>query len=185
MAHTESLMKDLGSVAPAFHLPEVVTGKSVSLADVRGPKGLLVMFLCTHCPFVQHLEHAIADFARDYRNKAIGIVAICSNDAVTYPSDSPPELASQARRLDFTFPYLYDESQQVARAYHAVCTPEFFLYDGDLKLAYRGQFDASRPGNGLAITGADLRGAFDALLADTPVNPHQIPSVGCNIKWKE
>jgi peroxiredoxin len=185
MARTESLMQELGSAAPTFTLPDVVTGKSISLADARGPKGLLVMFLCTHCPFVIHLEKSIAQLGRDYDGKGVGIVAISSNDAVAYPDDSPNHLAGQARRLNFAFPYLYDESQAVARAYHAACTPDFFLYDGNLKLVYRGQFDSSRPGNGVAITGKDLRAALDAVVANQPVNPHQIPSLGCNIKWKE
>lgn len=185
MSRTESLMKELGSASPAFTLPDVLSGKSLSIHDTRGPKGLLVIFLCAHCPFVKHLEQAIADFARDYHNKGIGIVAISSNDATAYPDDDPNHLAGQARRLNFTFPYLYDESQRVARAYHAACTPDFFLYDADLKLVYRGQFDASRPGNGVPITGKDLRAAFDALLAGQPVSPDQIPSLGCNIKWKE
>lgn len=190
MSHTESLMKELGSAAPAFTLPDVVTGKSISVANARGPKGLLVIFLCAHCPFVKHLERAIADFARDYQSpdgqsRDIGIVAISSNDATAYPDDAPNHLAGQARRLNFTFPYLYDESQDVARAYHAACTPDFFLYDADLKLVYRGQFDASRPGNGVPVTGKDLRAACDAVLAGQPVSPDQIPSLGCNIKWKE
>jgi peroxiredoxin len=190
MARTESLMKDLGTPAPDFNLPDVVTGKSISLADARGPKGLLVMFLCAHCPFVKHLEQGVADFARDYQspnqqNQGIGIVAISSNDAVAYPGDAPNELAGQARRLNFTFPYLYDESQQTARDYHAACTPDFFLYDANLALVYRGQFDASRPGNGIAVTGSDLRAALDAVLASRPVSSHQVPSLGCNIKWKE
>lgn len=184
MARTESLMQSLGTTAPDFTLPDVVTGKSVSLADARGPKGLLVMFLCAHCPFVKHIEQAVADFARDYQDKGIGIVAISSNDAVAYPGDAPNELAGQARRLHFAFPYLYDESQQAARDYHAACTPDFFLYDARLALVYRGQFDASRPGNGLPITGKDLRAALDAVLAGRQVDPHQIPSLGCNIKWK-
>jgi peroxiredoxin len=177
-------MKDLGTTAPDFTLPDVVTGKSVSLADARGPKGLLVIFLCAHCPFVKHLEQAIADFTGEYFGKGIGIVAISSNDAVAYPGDAPNELAGQARRLHFTFSYLYDESQQTARDYHAACTPDFFLYDADLALVYRGQFDGSRPGNGIPATGSDLRAACDAVLAGHPVSPHQIPSLGCNIKWK-
>ncbi|MGC8550363.1 MAG: thioredoxin family protein [Acidobacteriaceae bacterium] len=184
MARTKSLMRDLGTTAPEFTLPDVITGKSVSLADTRGPKGLLVMFLCAHCPFVKHLEQAIADFASEYSGKGIGIVAISSNDAVAYPDDAPNELAGQARRLNFTFPYLYDESQQTARDHHAACTPDFFLYDANLSLIYRGQFDGSRPGNGIPPTGKDLRAAFDAVLAGQPVNPDQIPSLGCNIKWK-
>lgn len=182
MARTESLMNPLGTTAPVFTLLDVVTGESVSLAEARGPKGLLVMFLCAHCPFVKHLEQGIADFARDYENQGVGIVGISSNDAVAYPGDAPNELAGQARRLNFTFPYLYDESQQTARDYHAACTPDFFLYDANLALVYRGQFDASRPGNGIAITGSDLRAALDAVLAGQPVSSHQIPSLGCNIR---
>ncbi len=185
MARTESLMQPLGTPAPDFTLPDVVTGKSLSLADTRGPKGLLVIFLCAHCPFVKHIELAVANFARDYHGKGIGIVAISSNDALAYPGDAPNELAGQARRLHFTFPYLYDESQQAARHYHAACTPDFFLYDANLSLVYRGQFDAARPGNGLPVTGQDLRAALDALLAGRPLDPHQIPSLGCNIKWKQ
>ncbi len=182
MARTESLMKDLGTTAPDFTLPDVVTGKSVSIADTRGPKGLLVMFLCAHCPFVKHLEQAIANFASEYFGS--GSVAISSNDAVAYPDDAPSELAAQANRLNFTFPYLYDEPQQAARDYHAACTPDFFLYDANLALVYRGQFDASRPGNGIPATGSDLRAAFDAVLAGQPVSPDQVPGLGCSIKWK-
>lgn len=185
MSRTESLMKDLGSVAPAFTLPDVLSGRPLSLNEARGPRGLLVIFMCAHCPYVKHLEQGIANFGRDYQGTGISIVAISSNDAVAYPGDAPGELAAQSRRLGFTFPYLYDESQQVARAYHAACTPDFFLYDADLKLVYRGQFDGSRPGNGIAITGKDLRSAMDALIAGKPVNREQFPSLGCNIKWKE
>lgn len=184
MARTESAMLDLQTSAPDFALKDVTSGQQITLQSARGPRGLLVMFICTHCPFVKHLEQALARLGRDYSGKGVGIVAISSNDAVTYPDDSPTGLARQAGRLGFSFPYLYDETQQVARAYNAACTPDFFLFDGALKLAYRGQFDASRPGNEIPITGKDLRAALDDLIAGRPVNPDQRPSLGCNIKWK-
>lgn len=184
MARTESTMLPLGTAAPDFNLPNVVTHRDLSLKDATGPKGLLVMFLCRHCPFVKHLQSAIAQLGRDYQEKGIGIVAISSNDIASYPDDSPESLAEQAREVGFTFPYLYDETQQVARAYNAVCTPDFFLFDSNHKLVYRGQFDSSRPGNEIPITGHDLRAALDALLANQPINPDQHPSLGCNIKWK-
>jgi len=184
MALTESAMLSLATTAPDFVLTDVVTGKPVATKTVAGPKGLLVMFICRHCPFVKHVEEALAQFGRDYAGKGIGIVAISSNDAGNYPDDAPESLAQQARNLGFTFPYLYDETQEVARAYDAACTPDFFLFDGGLKLVYRGQFDDSRPGNGIPVTGTDLRGAIDALLQGRPISPDQRPSIGCNIKWK-
>lgn len=184
MARTESAMLPLGTAAPDFALNDVASGRQVTLQSARGPRGLLVMFLCTHCPFVKHLETALAQLGRDYAGTGIGIVAISSNDAVTYPDDSPEGLARQAQRLGFNFPYLYDETQQVARAYSATCTPDFFLFDHALKLVYRGQFDASRPGNEVPITGNDLRAALDAVMAGQPVAQDQRPSLGCNIKWK-
>ena len=184
MARTESAMLALGTSAPDFALPEVVTGKPVTTHAVTGPKGLLVMFICRHCPFVKHLERALAQLGRDYAGKGTGIVAISSNDAANFPDDAPESLAGQARDLGFTFPYLYDETQDVARAYDAACTPDFFLFDDGLKLVYRGQFDDSRPGNGIPVTGKDLRAAMDALLAGKPISPEQRPSIGCNIKWK-
>jgi peroxiredoxin len=184
MARTESAMLALGTKAPDFVLEDVVTGREISTRAVSGPKGLLVMFICRHCPFVKHLEKALAKLGRDYSDKGIGIVAISSNDAKNYPDDAPTSLAEQARELGFNFPYLYDETQEVARAYDAVCTPDFFLFDNGLKLVYRGQFDESRPGNGIPVTGKDLRGALDALIAGTPISADQRPSVGCNIKWK-
>lgn len=184
MARTESSMIALETSAPDFTLPNVVTNRDLSLKDAVGPKGLLVMFICRHCPFIKHIEKALAQFGRDYQNNGIGIVAISSNDAANYPDDAPASLAQQAKQLGFVFPYLYDETQQVARAYDAACTPDFFLFDSDLKLVYRGQFDASRPGNEVPITGKDLRAALDAVLAGKPVNPDQHPSIGCNIKWK-
>ena len=184
MARTESAMLALGTSAPDFVLTDVVTGKLITTQAVSGPKGLLVMFICRHCPFVKHLEKALAQLGRDYADKGIGIVAISSNDADNYPDDAPESLAQQARDLGFTFPYLYDEMQDVARAYDAACTPDFFLFDDGLKLVYRGQFDDSRPGNGIPVSGKDLRAAMDALLAGTPISPEQLPSIGCNIKWK-
>lgn len=184
MARTESAMLPLGTSAPSFTLPNVVTNHNLSTKEAAGPKGLLVMFLCRHCPFVKHLQSAIAQLGRDYKDKGIGIVAISSNDAAAHPDDAPESLAQQAREVGFPFPYLYDETQQVARAYNAVCTPDFFLFDGNHRLVYRGQFDSSRPGNEVPITGKDLRAALAALLANQPINPDQHPSLGCNIKWK-
>jgi peroxiredoxin len=162
----------------------VVTGNTVRLDDFRGQKGLLVMFICTHCPYVKHVEKGLAALGMDYDGEPVSIVAISSNDAKSYPDDSPEGLKEQAERMGFRFPYLYDETQDVARAYHAACTPDLFLFDGDLKLVYRGQFDASRPGNGVPVTGQDLRAAMDAVIAGGPVPKEQKPSIGCNIKWK-
>jgi len=185
MALTESTMElELGTQAPDFALRDVVTGKTVRRDDVRGQKGLLVMFICTHCPYVKHVEKGLASLGADYANQPIGIVAISSNDAENYPDDAPDGLKEQAQRLGFRFPHLYDETQAVARAYHAACTPDFFLFDGELKLAYRGQFDASRPGSGVPVTGQDLRAVVDTVLAGKPVSANQKPSIGCNIKWK-
>ena len=164
MARTESAMLALGTSAPEFSLPDVVSGKTVDSQSAAGAKGLLVMFICRHCPFVKHLEKGLAQLGRDYDGKGIGMVAISCNDAVNYPDDAPESLAEQAREVGFAFPYLYDETQEVARAYDAACTPDFFLFDHDLKLVYRGQFDDSRPGGGIPVTGKDLRNAMDALL---------------------
>jgi len=185
MALTESTMElELGAAAPDFALRDVVTGKMVRREDFRGQKGLLVMFICTHCPYVKHVEKGLAALGMDYDGEPVSIVAIGSNDAESYPDDAPEGLKRQAETMGFRFPYLYDETQDVARAYHAACTPDLFLFDGDLKLAYRGQFDASRPGNGIPVTGKDLRAAIDDVLAGRPVAEDQRPSVGCNIKWK-
>ncbi|HTZ88772.1 MAG TPA: thioredoxin family protein [Alloacidobacterium sp.] len=184
MARTESSMLPLGTTAPAFTLKDVTTQREISVQNARGPKGLLVMFVCRHCPYVKHIEKSLAQLGREYPGQGIGIVAISSNDAANYPDDAPGSLAEQAKALGFTFPYLYDETQEVARAYDATCTPDFFLFDNGLRLAYRGQFDSSRPGSGLTVTGEDLRAALDAVIAGTSVNPDQRPSLGCNIKWK-
>ena len=184
MALTESTMLELGTTAPDFALPDVGTGKTVRRDDFAGSKALLVMFICTHCPYVKHIEKGLAALGKDYEGKPLPIVAISSNDVTTHPQDSPAGMKQQAATHGFVFPYLYDESQAVARAYRAACTPDFFLFDANLKLAYRGQFDRSRPGNGIAITGEDLRAAIDAALAGKPPLKDQRPSIGCNIKWK-
>lgn len=184
MARTESSMLALGTPAPGFVLKDVVTKHELNTQNARGSKGLLVMFICRHCPFVKHLEKALAQIGRDYDGKGVGIAAISSNDAANYPEDSPDSLAQLAKTIGFNFPYLYDETQAVARAYDATCTPDFFLFDSGLKLVYRGQFDASRPGNEIQVTGKDLRAALDAVIAGKAVNPDQRPSLGCNIKWK-
>lgn len=177
-------MQPLGTLAPDFSLPDVRSGRTLTRDDVKGAGGLLAIFLCVHCPFVKHVEQGLARFAADYAGKGLGIVGISSNDATTYPDDSPDGMRAQAKRIGFTFPYLYDESQEVARAYDAACTPDFFLYDRNLKLAYRGQFDASRPGMSTPVTGSDLRRAVDGVLAGEPPLEEQRPSLGCNIKWK-
>jgi thiol-disulfide isomerase/thioredoxin len=185
MARTPStMMLELGAPAPDFSLPEPATGKTVSLADCRGARGLLVIFMCNHCPYVKHIRHTLAEFAREYQPKGLKIVGINSNDVANYPDDSPEKMIAEVRAINYPFPYLYDETQQVAKAYRAACTPDLYLFDADGKLVYRGQFDASRPGNNLPVTGADLRAAVDALLAGRPISPDQKPSLGCNIKWK-
>ena len=177
-------MLDLGVEAPPFSLQDVVTGESISLDDVAGDKGTLVMFLCAHCPFVVHVQGELARIGRDYEDKPVGIVAISSNDVGTHPQDGPENLAKQAKGQGFRFPYLFDATQEVARAYSAACTPDFFLFDRDKRLVYRGQLDGARPGNEVPVSGADLRAALDAVLYDTDVPGDQKPSVGCNIKWK-
>jgi peroxiredoxin len=177
-------MKELGTQAPDFELRDVVTGTAISRKVVAGPKGMLVMFICRHCPFVNHVQDELAKIGRDYAGRGVGIVAISSNDVASHPEDSPTKLAYQAQELNFTFPYLFDETQEVARAYDAQCTPDFFLYDGQGRLVYRGQLDDSRPGSDIPVTGRDLRAAIDAVIAGRDVSPEQRPSIGCNIKWR-
>jgi peroxiredoxin len=184
MAQTASTMLALGTTAPDFALTDVVSGKTVRRDDFRGKKALLVMFICAHCPFVKHIERELGKMGKDYAKQALGMVAISSNDAATYPADGPAGLKQQAETFGFTFPYLYDESQSVAREYDAACTPDIYLFDSDFRLAYRGQFDASRPSNGIPVTGQDLRAALDAVLAGKQPPTDQMPSIGCNIKWK-
>jgi peroxiredoxin len=184
MTLTPSTMLELGTPAPDFRLPDVSTGETISLTAFAQQKALLVMFICQHCPFVKHVQRELAQLGRDYADRSLGIVAISANDAVTHPGDGPQSLSKMAQELGFTFPFCYDESQETAKAYSAACTPDFFLFDGERKLVYRGQLDGSRPGNNIAVTGSDLRSAIEAVLADRPVNPDQKPSIGCNIKWK-
>ena len=177
-------MKELGTQAPDFDLPDVVSGNTVSRTAVAGPKGMLVMFICRHCPFVKHVQDELAKIGRDYAGRGVGMVAISSNDVASHPEDSPTKLAYQAQELQFNFPYLFDESQEVARAYDAQCTPDFFLYDGQGRLVYRGQLDDSRPGSDIPVTGTDLRAALDALIAGREISQEQRASLGCNIKWR-
>ncbi|HET6425928.1 MAG TPA: thioredoxin family protein [Planctomycetaceae bacterium] len=183
MVKTASTMLPLGTKAPAFSLPNV-DGKTVSLADFAGSKGLLVMFICNHCPFVKHLRDALAAFGKEYQAKGLKVVAISSNDVATHPDDGPEQMKAEAKSAGYTFPYLFDESQAVAQAYKAACTPDFFLFDANMALVYRGQFDNSRPGNGKPVTGADLRTAADRVLSGQSPLIEQRPSIGCNIKWK-
>jgi peroxiredoxin len=184
MALTASTMLSLGTQAPDFQLPDVVSGQTISLSTFAQKKALLVMFICRHCPFVKHVKKELAQLGKDYINKGLGIVAISTNDAKNYPDDAPELLKVMAIELDFNFPFCYDESQETAKAYTAACTPDFFLFNGKQQLVYRGQLDESRPSNGKPVTGADLRAALDAVLADKPVAGEQKPSIGCNIKWK-
>jgi peroxiredoxin len=177
-------MPALETEAPDFLLPDVISGRKISLADFAEKKGLLVMFLCRHCPYVQHVKKELAKLGRDYGEGGLGIVAISSNDASRYPDDAPESLREMAEELGITFPFCYDETQEVARAYRAACTPDFFLFDKSRRLVYRGQLDDSRPGNFKPVNGRDLRAAIDAVLADASVHPTQKPSLGCNIKWK-
>ena len=181
MAH-ESTMLALGTKAPKFNLPDVVTGESISSSAYEG-KPLLVMFICTHCPFVKHVEDELAAIGNDYKS-SVGIVAICANDVSTHPQDAPEGLKEQAERVGFNFAYLYDEAQDVTKAYTAACTPDFFLFDTEHKLAYRGRMDASRPNNDTPVTGEDLRAALDAVVKGETPSGTQYPSMGCNVKWK-
>jgi peroxiredoxin len=184
MALTPSNMLPLGTKAPSFTLTDTIDGHQKSLTTLKGDNGTLVMFICNHCPFVIHVNEQLVRLANDYKFKGINCIAISSNDADNYPQDGPDKMKQHAKNNHYPFPYLYDETQEVAKAYDAACTPDFFLFDSDLKLVYAGQLDDSRPGNGKPITGIDLRNAMDALLNDETVSKNQKPSMGCNIKWK-
>jgi peroxiredoxin len=184
MALTASTMLELGTKAPDFQLPDVVSGETISLSTFAGKKALLVMFICRHCPFVKHVKEELAQLGKDYVNRDVGIVGISANDVSNYPDDAPEQLKAMAVDLGLPFPVCYDESQETAKAYTAACTPDFFLFDANQQLVYRGQLDDSRPSNGKPVTGEDLRAAIDTVLAGKHVNPEQKPSVGCNIKWK-
>ncbi|OAB59564.1 alkyl hydroperoxide reductase [Leptolyngbya valderiana BDU 20041] len=184
MVLTPSTMLDLGVSAPPFSLPDTVSGNTISLDTFSDKKALLVIFLCEHCPFVKHVRGELADIGRDYSDRGLGIVAVSSNDVENYPDDSPENLKAMAQECGFNFPVCYDETQEVAKAYTAACTPDFFLFDGDRKLFYAGQLDDSRPGNDKPVNGKDLRAAIEAVLSDRPLESDRKPSVGCNIKWK-
>jgi len=177
-------MLELGTHAPDFTLPSA-TGGRVSLGDVDGSPALLVMFICNHCPFVKHVQAKLVEIVRDFRKKGVAVIAINANDWTAYPDDSPERMAQEAREHGYDFPYLYDETQETARAYRAACTPDFFLFDTGRRLVYRGQMDDSRPGNDVPVTGRDLSHAVDAVLAGRPVDANQRPSIGCNIKWRK
>jgi len=183
VARTPSTMLALGTRAPDFTLPDVTTDAAVSLGDFADAPALLVAFWCNHCPFVKHIEAAFVAFAREYTERGLAVVAISSNDAEAYPQDGPARMRDLAEEMGYGFPYLYDASQEVAKAYRAACTPDLFLFDGDRRLVYRGQFDGARPSTDVPVTGADLRAAADAVLAGDPVPEPQLPSLGCNIKW--
>ena len=186
MAETPSTMVPIGTTAPSFSLPDPAGANAlISLPDVRGAKGTLVMFICNHCPFVKHIALELSALGHQYLPKGIGMVAINSNDADKYPGDSPEEMAKEVERRDYPFPYIYDATQDVARAYEATCTPDFFLFNAEDRLVYRGRLDDSTPGNGRPVNGADLRPALDALVEGGTIGADQMPSVGCNIKWKD
>jgi len=184
MAATESNMMPLNTKAPYFNLPDTISGVNKSLDDVKSDKATVVMFICNHCPFVKHVQTGLVKLANDYIPKEISFVAISSNDVMNYPDDSPERMKEVAKEFGYPFPYLYDESQDIARAYGAACTPDFYIFDKDLRCVYRGQLDDSRPSNDIPVTGKDIRAALDAILAGDPVSEDQKPSIGCNIKWK-
>jgi thiol-disulfide isomerase/thioredoxin len=184
MAETPSNMLPLGTRAASFNLTDTISGKKVSLDDVKSNIATIVMFICNHCPFVKHVQKELVKLANDYQPKGISFVAICSNDVNKYPDDSPEKMKEVALQLGYSFPYLYDETQEVARAYNAACTPDFYLFNKDLLLVYRGQLDDSRPGNTIPVTGRDIRDSLDNIIAGKLVSTDQKPSIGCNIKWK-
>ena len=184
MVKTASTMLSLGTPAPDFSLRNV-DGQMVSLSDFQGRPALLVIFMCNHCPFVKHIAEQLAQLGREYQAAGVGVVAISSNDIANHPEDSPEQMIHEVEQRGYSFPYLYDEDQDVAIAYEAACTPDFYVFDGDQKLAYRGQLDSSRPDSGIPVTGQDLRAALDAMLAGEPVAEHQVASIGCNIKWRQ
>ncbi len=184
MALTPSKMIPLGTTAPDFELPDTVSGKPMRLGALKSDRATVIMFICNHCPYVQHVRQQLIAVARDYAPRGIAFVAISANDAENYPDDAPEKMKMVAQELGYPFPFLYDESQEVARAYGAACTPDLFVFDEKLKLVYRGQLDDARPGTDVPVTGRDLREALDAIVAGQPVSPEQKPSMGCNIKWK-
>jgi len=184
MARTLSTMAALGTTAPGFTLPDTITGNLVSLQMIKGEVATVIMFICNHCPFVLHVNNELVRLANDHAGKGISLIAISANDVATHPEDAPGKMKETALQLKYPFPYLYDETQEVAKAYDAACTPDFFIYDKACKLVYRGQLDDSRPGNGIPVTGKDIRQALACLINEQTVPPEQRPSIGCNIKWK-
>ncbi|MFN3403983.1 MAG: thioredoxin family protein [Cytophagaceae bacterium] len=184
MARTPSVMIPLGTKAPDFVLPDVVSGNKLSLQQLKSDKATVIMFICNHCPFVKHINPELTKLGNDYEEKGISFIAISSNDAIQYPEDSPEKMKQYAKELEYPFPYLYDESQEVAKSYDAACTPDFFIFDKELKLVYRGQLDDSRPSTDIPVTGKDIRRALDQILKGESVFEDQKPSLGCNIKWK-
>lgn len=185
MSLTQSNMLPLGTTAPDFSLPDTVSGKTMTFDDIASNQATVVLFICNHCPFVIHINEGLVELVKEYQDSGVSFVAISSNDVVNYPADSPDKMKEHAKATGYTFPYLYDESQEVAKAYDAACTPDFYVFNGDRELVYRGQMDGSRPNSGQEVTGEDLRAALDAVLVNRPVNPVQRPSAGCNIKWKQ
>lgn len=185
MSAVNSTMLELGTTAPEFKLPDVISGKTYDLKKFKGNKALLVIFVCNHCPYVKLIKESLVEYASDYMPKGVGIVAISSNDVENYPQDSPDKMKEDAEKFGYPFPYLYDKSQEVAKDYKAACTPDLFLFDENLKLRYRGQFDSARPGNDIEPSGGDLRKATDQVLSGEKVSENQTPSIGCNIKWKK
>ncbi|RKQ50181.1 peroxiredoxin [Roseivirga pacifica] len=184
MARTPSNMLPLGTQAPDFSLFDTISGKKVSLNELKSNKATVILFICNHCPFVKHVDAGIVALAKDYQAKGVAFIAISSNDVQNYPQDGPDLMKEEAEKVGYSFPYLYDETQAVAKAYDAACTPDFYIFDAEMKCAYRGQLDGSRPGNGVPVTGSDMRAALDEILDGKPVSAQQIPSLGCNIKWR-
>lgn len=184
MSLTPSSMIPLGTKAPAFNLIDAVDGKYKSLDQLKSNKATVILFICNHCPFVKHIRRELVDLANDYMPNGISCIAINSNDVTKYPDDAPDKMKENAIEYAYPFPYLYDDTQEIAKAYHAECTPDFFIFDKELKCVYRGQLDDSRPGNQILVSGKDIRAALDAILSNRPVDSNQIPSQGCNIKWK-
>ena len=184
MAFTESNMLPIGTAAPGFSLPDTVSGRVLTFDEVAGERATVVMFLCNHCPFVLHVNEELVKLANDYSTQKINFIAISANDVITHPGDAPDKMKATALQMKYPFPYLYDETQETAKAFNAACTPDFFIYNKNLELVYRGQLDNSRPGNGIAVTGKDIRHALDCLINNEPVSAEQKASIGCNIKWK-
>jgi thiol-disulfide isomerase/thioredoxin len=184
MSYTESTMLTLGTKAPPFHLMDTKSGKKISLEELKSMKATVIMFICNHCPYVKHVNPEIIRLAKDFIPRGVSFIAISSNDAIRYPDDGPEQMKIKALELGYPFPYLYDETQEVARAYDAACTPDFYLFDGRLQLVYRGRLDGAKPKNEIPLTGKDLRNAIEAVLTGSPVTDKQYPSAGCNIKWK-